>query len=158
MLSWNAWIWLVSVKALEPVFVDSTCSPQGRLTFCNNNVVYGYIKRSVDKNTLLLIQNTNNWLLLTRREVNKWMLTFKLWCLNCLMAGTVQTDFQACYSVTVSFLTHVFRHLWLWSFLSLCRPRTEPRAHRAAEQQRWSWFCLFRTVDTSFGITLQPFE
>ena len=37
-----------------------------------------------------------------------------------MVAGTVQTDCQVCHSVTVSFLTHSFRHLWLWYFLSLC--------------------------------------
>ena len=41
-----------------------------------------------------------------------------------MVAGTVQTDCQVCHSVTVSFLTHGFRHLWLWSFLSLCCLRT----------------------------------
>ena len=34
-----------------------------------------------------------------------------------MVAGTVQMDCQVCDSVTVSFLTHGFRHLWLWSFL-----------------------------------------
>ena len=30
-----------------------------------------------------------------------------------MVAGTVQTDCQVCDSVTVSFLTHGFRHSWL---------------------------------------------
>ena len=34
-----------------------------------------------------------------------------------MVAGIVQTDCQVCDGVTVSFLTHSFHHLWLWSFL-----------------------------------------
>ena len=40
---------------------------------------------------------------------------FKLWWLE---------QCQVCDSITVSFLTHGFRHLWIWSCLSLCCLRT----------------------------------
>ena len=34
--------------------------PKARSYICNNNVVYGYIIKSVNKNPVLLIQNINN--------------------------------------------------------------------------------------------------
>ena len=87
------------------------------------------------------------------------------------VAGTVQTDCQVCDSVTVSFLTHGLRHLWQ----IVCGLSIHSAAFKRGERgrasfgpaavdgskfplSRWSWFCLFRTVDRSFGVTLQPFE
>ena len=44
-----------ALNHLKPPSMDSTCRvhPQDRLTFCNDNVVYGYINK-------MLIQNMNN--------------------------------------------------------------------------------------------------
>ena len=94
-----------------------------------------------------------------------------------MVAGTVQTDCQVCDSVTVSFLTHGFRHLWLWSFLSpsnaergaeLLLGQSLPRMgvnFRLAGQghieppnsEGEAGFAFSHTADRSFGVTLQPF-
>ena len=96
-----------------------------------------------------------------------------------MVAGTVQTDCQVCDSVTVSFLTHGFRHLWLWSFLppsnaergvELLWGQLLPRmgvnfrlagGAKGASSRRTAKVKLVlhfsHTVDRSFGVALQPF-